>query len=242
MSKPVIHNATSLNQAIEKLQQHLLALLEKHERDDVLLLTAGGSALRALDFTPNHFPKTLTLGITDERFSQNPTVNNCLQAKQTRLFTSASTAGATIIDTVPRDDDSPEMLADRFDRTLRDWQTTHPKGAIIGLFGIGPDGHTAGMFPHPETRDSFSTLFLTTQKWVASYNAAPHTPFTERLTTTYPFLHTIQYPLVFACGQDKKSALKRAFTTPPDLPTTPASIFQKLPNTHVFTDVALIVL
>ena len=75
------------------------------------------------------------------------------------------------------------------------------------LLGMGPDAHTASLFPgEPSVR-------VTNRDVVASVG---HAGIRERITMTFPRLHRSRETLLLIAGADKKDALKRALRQPYD--------------------------
>jgi 6-phosphogluconolactonase len=69
----------------------------------------------------------------------------------------------------------------------------------IALLGMGPDGHTASLFPgHP--------ALAVAKAPVAPVRAAPKPP-PERVTLTLPVLRRAAYTLLLATGPEKAAAL-----------------------------------
>jgi 6-phosphogluconolactonase len=83
------------------------------------------------------------------------------------------------------------------------------------LNGVGPDGHTASLFPDAPSLGEHERLAL----------AVPpgHEPFVERVTMTIPALANCRRMLFMVTGQDKAEAARGAFVEPPS-PKTPASL------------------
>ena len=80
------------------------------------------------------------------------------------------------------------------------------------VLGIGPDGHTASLFPNAATLDERERL------------AVPASgPEVERVTLTLPLLESANTILFLVSGEDKADAARRAFGEPPS-PATPASL------------------
>ena len=102
-----------------------------------------------------------------------------------------------------------EEAASAYDAELREMQPS------FVLLGLGPDGHTASLFPHAPTLQERDRLAVA---------AAPGLePFVERVTLTLPALASAETVLFLAVGTDKADAVRRAFSEPPD-PGTPASL------------------
>ncbi|HEX5659477.1 MAG TPA: 6-phosphogluconolactonase [Polyangiales bacterium] len=95
---------------------------------------------------------------------------------------------------------APEAAAN-YEHTLRTFfpHVAFPQFDLI-LLGMGPDGHTASLFPH-------TAALREQQAWVAANwveKLAAH-----RLTLTYPVLNHAAHVLFMIAGADKAPALKR---------------------------------
>jgi 6-phosphogluconolactonase len=103
----------------------------------------------------------------------------------------------------------PEAAADDYDRAL--------EGVALDLavMGIGPDGHTASLFPNAAALD------VTDRRAVVA--EAGMEPFVPRVTMTRPVLAMARTMLYLVTGGSKAEAVKRAFADPPS-PATPASL------------------
>ena len=91
------------------------------------------------------------------------------------------------------------------------------EGVVLDLavMGIGPDGHTASLFPNASTLDE------TERRAVAA--EAGMEPFVPRVTMTRPVLGAARAMVYLATGEGKAEAVKRAFADDPS-PDTPASL------------------
>jgi 6-phosphogluconolactonase len=99
-----------------------------------------------------------------------------------------------------------EAAAAEYDRRLA--------GVVLGLVfqGIGPDGHTASLFPGSEALDERERRAV----------AVPHEDV-ERVTITLPVLCGAQIVSFLALGEQKAEAVARAFAGRPDR-QVPASL------------------
>ena len=90
------------------------------------------------------------------------------------------------------------------------------EGVSLGLAlqGIGPDGHTASLFPNSPALEERERRAV----------AVPREDV-ERVTMTLPMLSGAQRVVFLAVGEDKAEAVKRAFADDPD-PATPASLLR----------------
>jgi 6-phosphogluconolactonase len=104
---------------------------------------------------------------------------------------------------------TPEDAAAEYDAAL--------EGVVLDLavMGIGPDGHTASLFPNASTLDE------TERRAVAAEGGME--PFVPRVTMTRPVLGAARAMLYLATGAGKAEAVKRAFADEPS-PDTPASL------------------
>ena len=95
----------------------------------------------------------------------------------------------------------------------------------VVLSGIGPDGHTASLFPglpHGEGED------------VISVSNSPKPP-AERLSLTFDALNRGQHVWIIASGEDKAVAVSRIVADFPES-ETPATALRGLVETVVWTD------
>lgn len=95
----------------------------------------------------------------------------------------------------------------------------------IGLLGIGPDGHTAGMLPGSSAASEQHEL-------VVSYQG----PDFMRITMTTPALSNLDLALSFAGGEPKRSTLAALRQSAP-IPTQPAQAIKKAADWAIYSDV-----
>ena len=100
----------------------------------------------------------------------------------------------------------------------------------IALFGSGPDGHVASLFPrHPGLADA-------SDRYIRVRNAPKPPP--ERISVSVPFLRTIPHAYLFFIGESKKSAYSNFLD--PKIPERdcPAKYLIGCENLTVVTDIA----
>jgi 6-phosphogluconolactonase len=115
----------------------------------------------------------------------------------------------------------PETAAEAYDAEL--------EGVAIDLAlnGVGPDGHTASLFP------GSPQLEVADRRAVSG--PAGLEPWVERVTLTVPALNAIPTIVYLVTGAAKAEAVRRAFQDAPD-PATPASLVRGAERTLVVLD------
>jgi 6-phosphogluconolactonase len=108
-----------------------------------------------------------------------------------------------------RTDLTPEDAAAEYDRALRRTELT------VALLGIGPDGHTASLFPHAPSLEESERLAVAAQAGLE--------PFVPRVTLTLPALRAAAQVVFLVTGIEKADAVRRAFAGKPS-PATPSSL------------------
>jgi 6-phosphogluconolactonase len=140
-------------------------------------------------------------------------------------------AKATLLDRVPIPADRVHRIqAERPDLnvTAREYEaeiasvfavppTGDPPSFDLILLGLGPDGHTASLFPHTEA-------VRETSRWVVP-NHVP-TLKTDRVTLTAPILNRAATVLFLVAGTDKAPALQAVLEGPADPDRLPAQLIR----------------
>jgi 6-phosphogluconolactonase len=154
--------------------------------------------------------------ITDERFvpSEHP-LSNIGMARRAFLDACAPPQNVHAINTAAR---TPEEAAELYQKILSSFHTApldaQPPLFDLVLMGVGPDGHTASLFPDsPASREQ--------EKWVVGVPKANVSPFVPRISLTFPCLASTKEMLFLASGKDKRAILTRVFANE-NLPVTKA--------------------
>jgi 6-phosphogluconolactonase len=118
----------------------------------------------------------------------------------------------------------PDAAADDYEQRLR---TAGPPTFDLVLLGIGPDGHTASLFPGQPTLAERARL-------VVGVPEAGLEPFVPRVSLTIPALTSGQRIVFLASGESKADAIAQAFGphADPD-PAVPSSLL--VPNATPIT-------
>jgi len=73
------------------------------------------------------------------------------------------------------------------------------------LMGVGPDGHTASLFPH-------SPALQEKERWVVGVEQAGCEPYVPRVTLTFPALASTREMLFLVSGEEKRDMLARVLS------------------------------
>jgi 6-phosphogluconolactonase len=146
--------------------------------------------------------------IGDERFvpSGDP-LNNMGLARRSFLD---QCAPASNIHPIATDTTTPDESAERYARELKSFYGADELDPACPLFdlvlmGVGPDGHTASLFPgYPAIEE--------TQRWVTGVPRANVEPFVSRVSLTLPVLGSCREMLFEAAGAEKRAILTRVFS------------------------------
>jgi 6-phosphogluconolactonase len=108
---------------------------------------------------------------------------------------------------IPTDTASPDKSAERYERELKSFygaQRLDPMRPLfdVVLLGVGPDGHTASLFPNDPALQE-------TDRWVVGVPKANAAPFVPRVTLTLPALASCREMLFEVSGAGKAAILTR---------------------------------
>lgn len=226
----------------DKAGGKLAELLRLYEDKEIFLLLSGGSSMQILEYVPPEvLGSHITIAMLDERFNADPAASNFLQLKKTNFYKRVVEAGANVFNSSPMEGETIDALADRFEKILREWRRENPKenqkGVVLATFGIGEDGHLAGMMPFPEDPKKFGELFLDPSRWAIGYDAGAKNRYPLRVTTTLPFLSAnLTAGVSFVAGAEKRVALSKVLAENGALAKTPARFLHEISNLILFTD------
>ena len=108
-----------------------------------------------------------------------------------------------------------DAAAAAYDDLLRETLGHHPR-LDLALMGMGPDGHTASIFPGKPALQE-------TRRLVVGVPEAGMEPQVPRVTMTLPLFNTAREVVFLIAGADKAAAVRRAFGAPPD-ETAPSAL------------------
>jgi 6-phosphogluconolactonase len=149
--------------------------------------------------------------IGDERFvpASDPR-NNMAMTHRAFLDRFAPPAN---IHPIPTDAANPDEAAARYEQELKAFNGVDRLDPAWPLFdlvlmGVGPDGHTASLFPdYPALQE--------TERWVVGVPQANVEPFVPRVTLTLPALASCREMLFEVSGAGKRAILTRVLAAEP---------------------------
>jgi 6-phosphogluconolactonase len=106
-----------------------------------------------------------------------------------------------------------DAAAGAYEAALREHLGGSPRFDLV-LLGVGPDSHTASLFPGKPELDE-------TRRFAVAVPIAGMEPQVPRVTLTFPVLNAAREVAFLVSGADKADAVARAFVEPPD-PEAPA--------------------
>lgn len=139
----------------------------------------------------------------DERFvPHDDALSNYRMVREALL--SRAPIPAINIHPIPTEGVSPETAASAYERELKTFygaERLDPARSLfdVNLLGLGPDGHTASLFPD-------NAVLAERHKWVcAVVGAKPE----ARITLTYPALESSRHAAFLVAGKEKRAIFKR---------------------------------
>jgi 6-phosphogluconolactonase/glucosamine-6-phosphate isomerase/deaminase len=210
------------NADVDDVADFLAAILVSHLTDGekVLWLVPGGSSIEIAAKTsrllPHKLARNLSVTLTDERYGPVSHADSNWEQLKSAGF---RLPGAQLL---------PVLTGRDFVQTIDDFATLLQKQLkeadfLLGFFGLGADGHTAGILP--------GSPALTSQKLAAGYDATVY----QRITMTPAAITQLDEAVVYAVGRPKHAALDRLAE---DLPITeqPAQALKQVPKVTIFND------
>jgi 6-phosphogluconolactonase len=194
--------------------ERVLARIAANSGRVAICLTGGSSPrqlyqLLATDAYRRRIPwQRVHWFIGDERFvpADDP-LNNMGRAREIFLDRCAPAANIHPIPTATADPADPDRGAALYEQELKSFygadtlDQANPLFDLV-LMGVGPDGHTASLFPADPALDE-------TARWVVGVPRANFEPFVPRVTLTLPTLACCREMLFAVAGAEKRAILTR---------------------------------
>lgn len=204
----------------EKMADALISALQAHDR--VIWLVSGGSniaisvdAMRRLD---DELTRKLVVMQTDERFVALDSADcNWYQLHNAGFDTKQAAVFPVLVEGESRD----ETVARYSETVLREFIAAD---YIIGQFGVGADGHIAGI--KPDSPAAISDQLVCGYQWEDF----------ERVTLTFPALQQVDEAFAFVFGEEKRPTLEKLRGDIPSLAEFPAGVLRTTPISTVYND------
>lgn len=210
---------TGWEEGTAALAERLAAELQQGKR--VLWLVCGGSniaaSVKVMAALDEETTKNLAIFLTDERYGEVGHADSNAQQLQDAGFNPKQAVFVPVLTGLSL----PETQA-RYDQAIQ--RALEHADIVIAQFGIGADGHLAGILPH--------SVAIAATGWVIGYEAPPYT----RVTLTFKALKHIHVAVAMAFGEDKRPALQRLRDETLPLADQPSQILKELPEADIYND------
>jgi 6-phosphogluconolactonase/glucosamine-6-phosphate isomerase/deaminase len=210
----------NLIEGAQTLSDRLIHELSEHKR--VLWLVSGGSnipvSVTVMNKIPNELTENLSIYLTDERFGPVGHPDSNLQ----QLIDAGFQPKDAQLEGVLMPGVAFEETVERYDQAIV--RVFEQSDVIIGQFGIGADGHIAGILPGSDSVNS--------KELVDGYSTETYT----RITLTPEALLRVSIGYAYVSGDTKLTALTNLRDK--DLPITeqPSQILKQIPEAYVYSD------
>ncbi|CAF1126203.1 unnamed protein product [Adineta steineri] len=183
-----------------QLEEIILELVNKKQ-----IVTIGLSGGSLIDLLASSVPRLqfpwarLRFFFVDERFVPFTSDESTYGAYQTKLFRKLPLTEKNIIKIDP-ELKSVEECAKDYQHKLEETFTDDDKSFDIILLGMGPDGHTASLFPNHSV--------LNENKGLVTYVKDSPKPPPERVTLTLNTINQAKYKIAVVTGESKSTIVK----------------------------------
>lgn len=214
-----IKNTIEVKEVAEFIKNKILKQLENNRK--VLLFVTGGSGIKVAIALADTLSKTdharLVVMLTDERYGE---INNPNSNWHQLLELGFTLPNANLIPIL--DGNERKETKKKFNDNLKKYLTE--EYYKIGLFGVGADGHTAGILPHTDAVNSLEFAYDYT------------TPQFERITMTPKAIEKLDEIVVFMKGEEKWPVVENLKNENFSLTQQPAQVLKKVSLLTIFTD------
>jgi len=189
-----------------------------------LWIISGGSNIKLevaiMERIDSELSSNLTIALADERYGEY----NHPDSNWTQLLKAGfDPKNARLVETLSQNysslSDSVKSYQDKLLPIIEDTNT------IIGQFGMGRDGHIAGILPNSPASQELPDI-------ITGYQSQPYT----RITFTFNGLRKISSAFLVAVGQEKHDQLDKLINQDLPLNIQPAQIIKELPESYIYND------
>jgi 6-phosphogluconolactonase/glucosamine-6-phosphate isomerase/deaminase len=188
----------------------------------VLWLVPGGSnipvAVAVMTALPDNVTKNLTIMLGDERYGPVGHADSNAERLHAAGF---DFKHATFIPILTGDD--LKVTAEKYEDAAQKHFTA--SDLLVGQFGVGDDGHIAGIRPHSPGATAVGELTV-------GYEWTDY----ARVTLTFPAIRQLHVAYAFVYGEDKRHTLEQLRNETLPLADQPAQILKAVHEAYVYND------
>jgi len=194
----------------------------KQDKKVLWLLSGGSNILLEVDILNilekefgENLKENLAVTLTDERYGNiGHADSNWIQLLKNGFNISAVRALPVLCGLEPKE------TVIKFGKNYRDLEAW--ADVIIGQFGLGSDGHTAGVLPN--------TVGVTAPGTACFYDGGQY----QRITLTLKTIRNIDTAFTFAFGDSKKEVVEKLKNEDLSLEEMPAQILKEIPESCLY--------
>lgn len=191
----------------------------------VLWLLSGGSniaiSVEAFNILKKEYPArimpNLAVTLTDERYGKPGHHDSNWQHLLDAGFMMKDIWAVPVLSNLPLD-----KTVEKYIENYK--EMSHWADVVIGQFGIGPDGHIAGILP--------GSIAVTCKENACGYDGGKFV----RVTLTPHAIRSIDSAYTFAFGSSKKEAVEKLHKDDISISDLPAQVLKKIPESCLYSD------
>ncbi len=214
-----IKTTNSVFEVAEIISSSILKQLDSGKK--VLFFVTGGSSIavcsKIADILKSHPHHNLTIMLTDERYGS---LGHSDSNWSKLIETGFDLPDANLIPILTGDD--RDTTTEKFIENLKNEFTN--ADFKMGLFGVGADGHTAGILP--------GTVAVENDNLACGYD----TEVFSRITITKNTIEKLDEIFAFIQGENKWPVIRDLEEKDVDIIKQPAQILKRVPLLTIFTD------
>jgi 6-phosphogluconolactonase len=200
--------------AADQIAQILTDALHQRERA-TFVLTGGDTPAKTYQSLAERHGQSLDWSRIDifwgdDRFVPHDSDESNFRMAKENLLEKLPTSECNVFP-FPTHLDDADQAARAYEETLRAYFADAEPAFDLVLFGLGPDGHVASLFPGADSLDE-------QERWVLHTMAPEDQPPRERVTMTFPLLNASRASLFLVAGEKKREAVTGTLDETADVP------------------------